>query len=157
MSIKKVGDDNIYDIDGVPTAIDHIRGNIAKCRILQADMTWRPCFVVRIGDNYAHGVTIHDAQRDAMKKHMQSSSIEERLQMFKDSFPDYDEPVHAKELFDWHNVLTGSCLFGRQQWCKDNNIDMDRNYTVMEFIALTEDSYGGENIKKLKQLYNQNK
>ena len=154
LSIKKVGDDNIYNIDEVPTAIDHIKGNIAKCRILQADMAWLPCFVVRIGDSFAHGETIHDAQRDAMQKHMKSAPIEERLQMFKDRFPDFDEPVPAKELFDWHNTLTGSCLMGRKQWCEQNNVDIEKDtFTVKEFIKLTKDAYGGDTIKKLNDFY----
>ena len=156
MSIKKVGDSLIYDIDGVPTAIDNIKGNIAKCRILQADMTWKPCYVVRIGNYFAHGETVHDAQRDAMQKHMQSAPIEERLKMFKDHFPNFDEPVPAKDLFDWHNTLTGSCLMGRKQWCRDHGVDVEHDtYTIRRFIELTKDSYGGENIKKLTKLYNQ--
>ena len=154
LSITKVGEDKVYNIDEVPTTIDNIKGNIAKCRILQADMTWKPCYVVRIGDSFAHGETIHEAQRDAMQKHISNAPIEERLQMFKDRFPSADEKIPAKELFDWHNTLTGSCLMGRKQWCRDHNIDVDNDtFTVMEFIELTKDSYGGENIKKLKELY----
>ena len=154
LSIKKVGDDNIYDIDGVPTAIDNIKGNIAKGRVLQADMTWEPCYIVRIGNSFAHGETIHDAQRDAQQKHMKSAPIEERLNMFKDRFPDFDEPVPAKDLFDWHNTLTGSCMMGRKQWCKDHGINVDADtFTVKEFIELTKDSYGGETIRKLIGLY----
>ena len=154
LSIKKVGDDNIYNIDGVSTAIDHIKGNIAKCRILKADMTWEPCYVVRIGDSFAHGETIHDAQRDAMQKHMSNAPLEQRLQMFKDRFPDFEEPVPAKELFDWHNTLTGSCLMGRKQWCRDHGIDVEHDtFSPRRFIELTKDSYGGENIKRLYQLY----
>ena len=153
-SITKVGEDKIYDIDSVPTAIDNIKGNIAKCRILQADMTWESCYVVRIGDCFAHGGTIHYAQRDAMQKHMANAPIEERLQMFKDKFPSADEKIPAKELFDWHNTLTGSCLMGRKQWCRDHNSDVEHDsYTVKEFINLTKGSYGGENIKKLTDLY----
>ena len=154
LSVKKVGDDNIYNIDEVPTAIDHIKGDIAKGRILQTDMTWEPCYIVRIGNSFAHGETIHDAQRGAMQKHMKSAPIDERLQMFKDRFPDFDEPVPAKELFDWHNTLTGSCLMGRKQWCKGHGINVDADtFTVKEFIELTKDSYGGETIRKLIGLY----
>ena len=117
-------------------------------------MTWKPCFVVRIGNSFAHGETIHDAQRDAMQKHMKSVPIEERLQMFKDRFPDFDEPVPAKELFDWHNTLTGSCLMGRKHWCEQNNVDIEKDtFTVKEFIKLTKDAYGGYTIKKLNDFY----
>ena len=74
--------------------------------------------------------------------------------MFRDRFPDFDEPVPAKELFDWHNTLTGSCLMGRKQWCRDNNINVDTDaFTVMEFIRLTKDSFGGNTIAKLIDLY----
>ena len=154
LSITKVGDDKVYNIDEVPTSIDNIKGNIAQGRILRADMTWKPCYVVRVGDCFAHGETIHEAQRDAMQKHMQSAPIEERLQMFKDRFPSAAEKIPAKELFDWHNTLTGSCLMGRKQWCSDHNINVETDtFTVSEFIALTKDSYGGEKIKKLAKLY----
>jgi hypothetical protein len=79
-------------------------------------MTWKPCFVVRIGDSFAHGETIHEAQHDAMQKHMSEMPEEERLQMFIEKFPSIDTKVTAKELFYWHNTLTGSCLMGRTQW-----------------------------------------
>ncbi len=155
LSITKVGDDKVYNIDEVPTAIDNIKGNIAQGRILQADMTWKPCYVVRVGDCFAHGETIHEAQRYAMQKHMQRAPIEERLQMFKDRFPSANEKIPAKDLFDWHNTLTGSCLMGRKQWCRDHNINVETDtFTVTEFIELTKDSYGGENIKELEELYN---
>ena len=154
LSIKKVGNDNIYNIDGVPTAIDHIKGNVAQGRILQADMTWKPCYVVRIGNSFAHGETIHDAQRDAMQKHMSNAPEEERLKMFTDKFPTIDTIVTAKELFDWHNILTGSCMMGRKQWCHDKGIDVDtQSFTVKEFVRLTKDSFGGNTIKKLIDLY----
>ena len=117
-------------------------------------MTWKPCFVVRIGDSFAHGETIHEAQRDAMQKHMSEMSEEERLQMFIEKFPSIDTKVTAKELFDWHNTLTGSCLMGRTQWCKDHGINVEADtFTVKEFIELTKDSYGGDTIKKLLKLY----
>ena len=155
LSIKKVGDDNIYNIDEVPTAIDNIKGNVAQGRILKADMTWEPCYIVRIGNSFAHGETIHDAQRDAMQKHMSDAPEEERLKMFTDKFPTLDTVVTAKELFDWHNILTGSCMMGRKQWCKDNGVNVDTDtFTIKQFIKLTQNAFGGSTIKKLTQLYN---
>ena len=153
-SIKKVGDDTIYLVDGVPTTFDNIKGNIAKARILQADMTWEPCYVVRIGNSFAHGETLHDAQRDAQQKHLRNAPEDERLRFFVEQFPNPDDKIPAKSLFDWHNVLTGSCMMGRKQWCHDMGIDMEMDsFTVKEFIGLTKDSFGGDTIKKLKELY----
>ena len=154
-SVKKVGDDTIYLVDGVPTAFDCIKRNIAKCRILQADMTWEPCYVVRIGKSFAHGETLHDAQRDAQQKHLSNAPEDERLRLFVEQFPDPDDKIPAKSLFDWHNVLTRSCMMGRKQWCHDRGIDVEADsFTVKEFIRLTEDSFGGNTIMKLKELYN---
>ena len=56
----------------------------------------------------------------------------------------------AKDLFIWHHILTGSCKFGREIFCKDRNIDINKDeFTIYEFIDLTKDSYMGEIIKKL--------
>ena len=154
LSITKVGEDKIYNIDHVPTAIDSIKGNIAKGRILNADMTFTPCWVVRIGNSFAHGETLHDAQRDAQQKHMRTASEEDRLKMFVEQFPDADVKIPAKQLFDWHNILTGSCLMGRKHWCEQTGIDIEKDtFTVKEFIKLTKDAYGGEIIKKLTGYY----
>jgi hypothetical protein len=92
-----------------------------------------------------------------MQKHMSNAPEDERLKMFADKFPTLDTVATAKELFVWHNTLTGSCLMGRTQWCKYHGINVDADtFTVKEFIELTKDSYGGSTIKKLTNLYNKN-
>ena len=45
--IASISGQKIYDIDGVPTAIYRVKGNIAKGAILQSDLTFTPCFVVK--------------------------------------------------------------------------------------------------------------
>jgi len=144
--------------EAVPAGLEGrnvIKGNVAQGRILKADMTWEPCYIVRIGNSFAHGETIHAAQRDAMQKHMSDAPEEERLKMFTDKFPTLDTVVTAKELFDWHNILTGSCMMGRKQWCINHNINVDADtFTVKQFIKLTQNAFGGRTIKKLTQLYN---
>ena len=155
LSITKVGEDNIYNIDEVQTVIDSVKGNIAKGRVLNDDMTFTPYWIVRIGNSFAHGETLHDAQRDAQAKYMRDASDEERLNMFVEQFPSIDMTVPAKTLFDWHNILTGSCLMGRTQWCQQHEIDIEKDtFTVRRFIELTKDSYGGNTIKQLLKLYN---
>ena len=58
-----------------------------------------------------------------------------------------------KKFFEWHHILTGSCLFGRQQFCENRGIDLDGEMTVERFIKLTQNDYGGEVIRKLKESY----
>jgi hypothetical protein len=89
-----------------------------------------------------------------MQKHMSDAPEDERLKMFTDKFPTLDTVATAQELFDWHNILTGSCMMGRKQWCRDHGVNVETDtFTVKEFIELTKDSYGGGTIKKLIELY----
>ena len=39
----------------------------------------------------------------------------------------------------------------RQQFAKDNGVDLDGEMTVKEFIELTENAFGGEIIKRLEE------
>lgn len=58
-----------------------------------------------------------------------------------------------RELFAYHHVLTGSCRMERESFCKDKGIYLDSSTTVREFVELTKDSYGGETIRKLPEVY----
>lgn len=76
--------------------------------------------------------------------------IEDRIVLFNSTYPDRNKPIPAKELFDWHNILTGSCLMGRKEWCRSHGINIEQDsFTVNEFIKLTKNSYGGVIIIKL--------
>lgn len=60
--------------------------------------------------------------------------------------------THNTDLYEWHHRLTGSCELGRRQFAKDKGIDIEHgSMTVTEFIELTENAYGGEVIRHLKE------
>ena len=40
---------------------------------------------------------------------------------------------------------------GRQQFAKNHGVDLDGEMTVEDFIALTENAFGGEIIKRLEE------
>ena len=42
---------------------------------------------------------------------------------------------------------------GRESFVKNHGLDLNRHYTVKEFINICENDYGGEIIKKLKEFY----
>lgn len=133
----------IHCIDAVPTIIESVHGNIARGYVVGQDWSLKPCFVARVDNFFAHGDTAHDAVRDATNKALRNEPVERRIERFKAAYPDFDQPIAAKELFDWHNILTGSCLFGRQQFCKEHGIDIDNDqFTVREFVELTKNAYG---------------
>ena len=41
------------------------------------------------------------------------------------------------DLFDWHHVLTGSCEFGRRQWCEEHGYKPTDSITLRTFLTET--------------------
>ena len=149
--IKELDGDTIYMIDNTLTFIDSVHGNYAKGRILQTDLTTKDCFIAKMYDRYfAHGETLKQAFNDAMNKSFQDIPEDKRIARFKEQYPDNDVKIPARELFDWHNRLTGSCEMGRNNFVRNHGIDVDNDsFTVSEFVELTKNDYGGQIIKKI--------
>ena len=150
--ISMLNGERVYQIDGVPTMIDSVSGNFAKGRILQSDLTTQPCYIAKVGNYFAHGDTLREAMADAQEKYNANRPLQERIAEFNREFPDRDVKVDAARLFEWHHVLTGSCLAGRKAFCEDRGLDYEHGkYTVNEFISLTREAYGGEAIRELER------
>ena len=145
---------NIVDyIDGVPTIITRIHNNIAKGYVIKRDMTLEACYVAKVGNSFAHGETTKDAVADAEAKEIQRIPVEERIEKFIEKFGSLDSEHTGKEFYDWHHILTGSCRMGRDEFCKDNYIDLDKKYTVGYFLSITKNAYGGSVIDKILETY----
>ena len=151
--VKEVNGDAVCMVDGMPTIIKSVRGNIAQGFILQRDLTQKPCYIVKEQNKFAHGSTMHDAFTALQEKLYDDSTEEERIEAFRKKFPEYDTAYPNRDLFAYHHVLTGSCRMGRESFCKDKGIDIDSSTTVREFVELTKNSYGGETIRKLPEAY----
>lgn len=118
---------------------------------MQNDLTTAPCFVVKQDNIFAHGETLRAAMSALRDKLFEGMSEDERIEAFLaehtkgQKYPNHD-------LYDWHHRLTGSCEMGRRTFAKEHGIDIENgSMTVEEFIALTENAYGGKTIKKLKE------
>lgn len=148
--IKSVNGLRVYMIDNVPTLITSLHNNIARGYILRKDLTLKPCYIAKINQYYAHGKTVKEAVAAARSKYNINKPLEERLAEFNKAYPDREKPVPAKELYNWHHILTGSCEMGRKQFCHEHNIDIETdNITVNKFIDLTKYAYGAAVIKQL--------
>jgi hypothetical protein len=148
--VKSINNDRVYLIDNVQTIIKSVRNNIAKGFILNKDLTLSSCYIIKENNVFSHGKTLKDAVTSLQEKLFKSFTVEERIAKFKEIFVDYNKKYSAKLLFDWHHNLTLSCLFGRQSFVKNNNINLDTDtFTIYEFIELTKNSYNGEIIKQL--------
>ncbi len=148
--MKMFNDMTIYKIDSVETIITNIKGNLAKGFILQRDLTLTPCFVVKGSGYFAHGETVKAAREALQEKIFENMDTEEAIGKFLDTFKP-NTKYTAKEFYEWHHYLTGSCEMGRKSFMQDHDIDFDTALTVDEFIDLCRDDYGGEIIKQLEE------
>ena len=145
-------------IDSVPTLLKRVEldddlNGVAIGWILNSDFTTTRTYVVKRDGMFAHGNTLDEAVQAVQEKVLESKPVEERINAFIEAFPLEDSFVSARKLFDWHHILTGSCLQGRQAFCRDKGIDMDAEYTIAQFIVLTENAYGGAVIRALRERY----
>ena len=151
--VSEINGKKVYQIDGVPTLLFHIRGNVAKGAILESDLTLRPCYVVKGSGHFAHGKTLRDAMAALTDKIMEDMPEEDRIAAFVKAHPDYKKPYPNQDLFDWHHRLTGSCEMGRQSFIADRGLSLDGETTVEAFVELTKNAYGGSTIRKLPAAY----
>lgn len=149
-----INGEKVHYIDGIPTVIFSVHGDYASAGILQHDLTFKTCYVARAGNEFAHGETLRKAREDAQDKRTRKIPLKERLAEFKAASPEWDTPYFNSDLYRWHNVLTGSCRMGRDEFAREHGIDVEGGkMTVREFVSLTEHSYGGKAVSSLRELY----
>lgn len=142
----------IYNIDDIATIIYRVSGNCAKGAIVNDDLTLTPCYIIKSGNVFAHGSTLHKAREALDDKLFDNMPTEDRVKAFTEKFK--PDTAYSNQLFfDWHHKLTGSCEMGRNQFAKEHGIDLNSEMTVNEFISLTENAYGRNIIKMLKPYY----
>ena len=152
--IKNINGHNVYNVDDTPTIFTHIHGNVAKGYILERNVIFKPCYIVKGNGYFAHGETLQEAQNALEEKIIDEMDVEEKIKLFKEKFPDVNKKYPVKDFYQWHHNLTGSCEMGRKSFANSHNIDIDNDMmTVKEFIKLTENAYCGEVIKELKESY----
>ena len=144
----------VYQIDDVPTIIDHIHGNVAKGRILRDDLTMEDCYIVKQDSLFAHGKTLRAAMDALRDKLFEDMPEEERIAEFVKAH-EWGKQYPSADYYGWHHRLTGSCDMGRSEFAKRHGYKLtdDELLTVEEFIKLTENSYGGSVIRKLREAY----
>ena len=144
----------VYRIDGVPTLIDHVHGNAAKGRILRDDLTTEDCYIAKQASLFAHGETLRAAMDALRDKLFEDMPEKERIAEFVKAHK-WGKQYPSADYYGWHHRLTGSCDMGRSEFAKRHGYRLtdDELLTVEEFIKLTESSYGGSVIRKLRKAY----
>ena len=142
----------VFKIDGVQTIITQIVRGIAKGFILNNDFSLDECYIIKGHNKFAHGKTIREAQRDLEEKIFEDMDTEKVIEQFRNKFKN-NKKYKGTTFYKWHHNLTGSCEMGRNSFVKNHNLDLNKMYSVKEFIELTENDYGGEVIIQLKEYY----
>ena len=143
--------DAVHRIDGMTTILKRIHGNVASAAILRKDLSLSDCYVVKGNGYFAHGETLHDAQAALEAKILENEPVEERIERFAAQFK-IGQEYPARQFYDWHHTLTGSCEMGRKEFAASHGIDIDKDMMTPEaFVQLTEHAYGGSVIRMLKE------
>ena len=152
--VQSFKDKVVYLIDGVQTIITHINKNIAKGFILNDDFTLEECYIAKGQNKFAHGETAKKAVEALQEKIFEDLDTDQAIEQFREEFKQSNRKYKVKDLYQWHHILTGSCEMGRKAFARNHDIDIENDkMTIKEFIELTENDYGGEIIKQLKEYY----
>lgn len=149
--VKEFNGHKVYNIDSVPTLIFAVKGDVARGAVLRNDMTLRDCWIAKRGNFFAHGDTLHAAVEAVKAKWLENKPLDERIAEFVKTHPALDEEYG--DLFEWHHVLTGSCDFGRRQWCEEHGYKPTDSITLRTFLTETAGDYGGDVIRQVAQEY----
>ena len=149
--VKEFNGRKVYDIDSVHTLIYAVKGDVAKGATLQKDMSLKDCWIARRGNFFAHGDTLHEAVEAVEAKWRENRPLDERIAEFVKTHPALDEEYG--DLFEWHHILTGSCEFGRRQWCDGHGYKPTDSITLRTFITETAGDYGGDVIRMVAKEY----
>ena len=142
----------VFIIDRIPTIITAVFGSYAKGYILEQCLTLTPCYIAKKEPHFAHGETLAQAIADVTEKAFNDMSEEERIAEFWECHQKVVK-YPARDLYDWHHRLTGSCEMGRKTFAAEHGIDLNSDmFTVAEFVELCGESYGGEIIRKLAEV-----
>ena len=149
--VTQVDGKNVYQIDGTPTLIYSIHGNVAHGAILHDDLTLTPCYVVKQDNFFAHGETLREAMEALRDKLFEDMPEEERISAFL-AETECGKKYPNQHFYEWHHRLTGSCDMGRKTFAQDHGIDVENGaMTLEEFLELTENSYGGDVIRHVQE------
>ena len=140
----------VYEVDGIDTLIVSVHGNVAKGYIVLFDLTLSSCYIEKSAGNFfAHGRTLRGARDEVIGKLLRSKHVNEMVRRFKEKFKNHEDKYLGHEFATWYKILTGASRMGVDLFIKENEMDLNKYYTVKEFMNLCRDRYGWNIIKRI--------
>lgn len=146
--ITRFNGEPVYYIDGMPTVLKSVHGDLAHGYTIGDDLTTTECYVARGHGYFAHGKTARDATSSLECKILSGMDTDTKVEEFVKRF-DKDGKYPVRDFYEWHGLLTGSCKFGRDSFAKEHGISMDGEMGTKEFLGLTKDAFGSEVIRSI--------
>lgn len=146
--ITRFNGEQVYYIDGMPTVLTSVHGDIAHGYTIGDDLTTTECYVARGHGYFAHGNTAREAAAGLERKIVAGMDTGAKVEEFVKRF-DKDGKYPVRDFYEWHGLLTGSCKFGRDSFAKEHGISMDGEMGTKEFLGLTKDAFGSEVIREV--------
>lgn len=147
-TITRFNGEPVHYIDGMPTVLQSVHGDVAHGYTIGDDLTTTECYVARGQGYFAHGHTAREAVSSLERKIVSGMNTDEKVQAFIKRF-DKNGKYPVRDFYEWHGTLTGSCTFGRDNFAKEHDIDMNGDMETKEFLRLTKDAFGHEVIQKI--------
>ena len=147
-TISRFNGEQVHYIDGMPTVIHHVHGDIASGYTINNDLTTTECYIAKGHGLFAHGKTAREAANELERKIIGGMDTEGKVAEFIKKF-DKDGTYPTRDFYDWHGILTGSCTFGRDSFARDHHVDLDGKMTTKEFLRLTKDAFGSDIIRSV--------
>ena len=152
-AIKNFCGERVFAIDDTPTIIRSAHGNLAKGFVLRGDFKLIPCYIAKHDNMFAHGETIQEAVAAVNKKVLKNMESDKVIDKFFEHFTDLSKKYPARDFFEWHHYLTGSCEMGRRTFVQNGGYDIEHDrFTVHEFIDITRNAYGKDVILRLEKV-----
>ena len=152
-AIKNFCGERVFAIDDTPTIIRSAHGNLAKGFVLRGDFKLIPCYIAKHDNMFAHGETIQEAVVAVNKKVLKNMDSDKVIDKFFEHFKDLSKKYPARDFYEWHHYLTGSCEMGRRTFVQNGGYDIEHDrFTVQEFIDITRHAYGKDVILRLEKV-----
>ena len=138
-------------IDGLPCIIIAEHASSAMVDVIsEKDYTLSRAYIAEVDGYYGHGSTLREAIDYARAKSLEGRPLEDRLAIVRRAFAkSEDGKLSVGELSEYHNLLTGSCQYGRSRFIEEKNLSLTDRFSLDEFVEIVGFAYGGENVKRL--------
>jgi len=147
--LRKYEGKKVYYIDGIPCFLRHARNEYAYAEVINKDMRTSSMVIAKGHGFFAHGATVREAADSLERKIYAKIEFEEKKLLFLEYFNSNDK-YPAGDFFDWHGILTGSCVAGRRHFVAERGIDLENDkMTRIQFFETVRDQYGWEIIAEL--------